>query len=65
MLYRNYWYYLLLSLSPNFKINALSIALVVICLATTEKPAGNLCPKCIFVTLLHYVDLVLLYFKYL
>ena len=63
MLYRNYWYYLLLSLSPNFKINALSIALVVICLATTEKTAGILCPKCIFVTLLHSADLVLLYFN--
>ncbi|RVW89140.1 hypothetical protein CK203_040273 [Vitis vinifera] len=51
------------ALSLNFKINGLFIALVVICPAITEKPAKILCPKCISVYLLHYADLVLLYFN--
>ena len=46
------------SLSPNFMINGLCIALVVICPTTIEKPVGILCPKCIFVTLFNSADLV-------
>ncbi|KAL6326080.1 hypothetical protein AAG906_000955 [Vitis piasezkii] len=46
------------ALSPNFTINGLCIALVVICPTTIEKPARILCPKCIFVTLFHSADLV-------
>ena len=49
------------ALSPNFKINGRSIALVVICSTTTEKRARIICLQCISVTLLHCSDLVLPY----
>ena len=49
------------TLSPNFKINGRSIALVIICPIRTEKRVGIFCPKCISVTLLYCSDLVLSY----
>ncbi|KAL6321448.1 hypothetical protein AAG906_016547 [Vitis piasezkii] len=49
------------TLSPNFKINGRSIALIVICPVTIEKRVGIFCPKCISVTLLYCSDLVLPY----
>ncbi|KAL6326205.1 hypothetical protein AAG906_001600 [Vitis piasezkii] len=42
------------TLSPNFKINGLSIALDVIGLGTTRKRARILCLKCLVVTFFHY-----------
>ena len=53
------------ALSPNFKINGLSIALNLIHLGTIGKNARILCLKCLAVSFFHYWNFVPLYCHYL
>ena len=53
------------ALSPNFKINGLSIAQDVILPGTTGKRARILCLKCNAVTFFPFWNYVLLYFHYM